>query len=70
MQKKLAMCQGTNGRIRFASQRNSLGSLGDRTTSHSSESSLSAHALRMQLMRCGSVASSDTGRRSGFEQWL
>jgi len=34
MQRKLAMCQGTNGRICFASQRNSFGIFRDRTTSH------------------------------------
>ena len=34
MQRKLATCQGTNGRTWFASQRSSLGISRDRTTSH------------------------------------
>ena len=35
MQRKLATCQGTKGRICFASHCNSFGILRDRTTSHS-----------------------------------
>src|SRR5580704_1496701 len=51
MQRKLATCQSTNGRICFASHRNSLGSFGNRKTSHSSDASLPAGVLRMELMR-------------------
>ncbi len=43
MQRKLATCKGTNGRICFPSQRNSFGIFRSRTTSHATEAGSQRH---------------------------
>jgi len=69
MQRKLATCQGTKGRICFVSQRSSPGTLGRRTTSRF----VNQHrrdTLELKHRHSRSQASSESVRRSLFGQFL
>src|SRR5581483_7310040 len=68
MQTKLATCQGTNGRICLASQRNSPGTLRHRTSSDF----VNHHrrdTLELKLRHCLLPASSESVCRSLFGQF-